>query len=71
MPGEVIRRGMGSFEVRGSAVRIAESPAHIPIGLLADAVVKRRIEPGQPISFDDVVIPESLALRAWREIVKG
>lgn len=66
-PGDIIRRGIGSFDVRGIAVRIADSPEHVPIGLLANAVVTRHIEPGQQISFDDVEIPESLALHAWRE----
>jgi len=69
LPGEPIQRGVGSFEVRGIAVRIADHPDHIPIGLLANAVVARNIEPGQQISFDDVEIPESLALEAWRETV--
>lgn len=67
-PEDVIRRGIGSFEVRGMAVRIAENPGHVPIGLLANAVVTRNIEPGQQLSFDDVEIPESLALHAWQEI---
>ncbi len=66
-PGGIIRRGIGSFDVRGIAVRIADSPGHVPIGLLANAVVTRHIEPGQQISFDDVEIPESLALHAWRQ----
>jgi len=52
------------------AVKIAENLGHVPIGLLANAVVTRHIEPGQQISFDDVEVPESLALRAWREIVQ-
>lgn len=69
LPGEPIQRGVGSFEVRGIAVRIADHPDHIPIGLLANAVVARNIEPGQQISFDDVEIPESLALEAWRKTV--
>jgi predicted homoserine dehydrogenase-like protein len=67
-PGDTIARGVGSFDVRGMAVRIADNPGHIPIGLLAKAVVTKTIEPGQVINFDDVEIPESLALCAWREI---
>jgi len=67
-PGYIIRRGIGSFDVRGTAVRIADNRGHVPIGLLADAVVIRHIEPGHQIDFDDVEIPESLALHAWREI---
>ena len=65
--GYIIKRGIGSFDVRGIAVRIADNPEHVPIGLLANAVVTRRIESGQQISFSDVEIPESLALHAWRE----
>lgn len=68
VPGEIISRGIGSFDVRGIAVRIADNPDHMPIGLLANAVVAKHIEPEQQISFDDVEIPESLALQAWREI---
>jgi len=67
-PGEVIRRGIGSFEVRGVAVRIVDEPEHVPIGLLTDATTLRQIEPGQLIASDDVEIPDSLALRAWQEI---
>ncbi|MFH1243856.1 MAG: NAD(P)-dependent oxidoreductase [Pseudomonadota bacterium] len=66
-PGYVIRQGIGSFDVRGIAVSIAQNPGHVPIGLLSNAVVTRHIEPGQKINFDDVEIPERLALNAWRE----
>ena len=67
MPGDHIRRGIGSFNVRGTAIRIVDEPKHVPIGLLANAVVVRRIEPGQLITNDDVELPNSLALQAWRE----
>lgn len=66
-PGCVIRQGLGSFEVRGIAVRIRENAGHVPIGLLADAVITRPVMTGQQLSFDDVELPDSLALRAWRE----
>ena len=68
VPGDVIRRGIGSFEVRGVAIRIVDEPKHVPIGLLADATAVRQIEPGQLIASDDVELPDSLALRAWQEI---
>ena len=70
-PGHIIKQGIGSFDVRGIAVRIDENRGHVPIGLLANAVVSRNIEPGQQIYFDDVEIPESLALRIWQEIEQG
>ena len=66
-PGETIKRGIGSFDVRGSAIRIESDSRHIPIGLLANAVVRRKIVPGQRLSFDDVEIPDSLAHKAWLE----
>jgi predicted homoserine dehydrogenase-like protein len=67
-PGDLIPRGMGSFTVRGSAVSIAEQPDHLPIGLMFDAVVRRPVEAGRMLTFDDVELPESLAVIAWRAI---
>ncbi len=70
IPGEIIKRGIGSFTVRGEAIKIAENPQHVPIGLVSNAVLKRYVEPGQIINFDDVEIPESQALVAWQETIK-
>lgn len=67
-PGTFIPRAMGSFTVRGSAVSIADRPNHVPIGLLFDAVIRRPVEPGQMLTFDDVELPDSLALKAWSTI---
>jgi predicted homoserine dehydrogenase-like protein len=67
--GEKIRRGIGSFSLRGIAVSLADHPNHIPIGLVSDALVVRPVEEGQQLSFDDVLIPDTSALRAWNEIV--
>lgn len=69
-PGDTIRRGIGSFDVRGTAVRIAENRGHVPIGLLANALITRHIELGQQISFDDVELPDTLALHAWGHIMQ-
>lgn len=71
LPGEIIKRGVGSFNVRGEAVKISENPQHLPIGLVFDVVLKRYVEPGEIVTFDDVEIPESQALIAWQEIVKN
>lgn len=65
-----IERGIGSREMRGEALNIAEHPNHIPIGLMDKAVIKRKIEPGQVITFDDVDIPDSKALNAWMHTLK-
>ncbi|MBM4764470.1 NAD(P)-dependent oxidoreductase [Bacillus sp. B15-48] len=67
-PGTKISHGIGSFLVRGEALKIIEHPKHIPIGLLVNAVITNHIEEGQLITMDDVVIPDSLALKAWKEI---
>lgn len=67
--GECIEKGIGSFTVRGTAVEIKKHPNHVPIGLLANAKLKRVVKEGESIAFDDVELPESLALDVWREIV--
>jgi predicted homoserine dehydrogenase-like protein len=67
-PGEKIKKGIGSFQVRGEAVHIATNQNLVPIGLLVNAVMKREVEAGKMITFDDVELPESLALTAWLEI---
>lgn len=68
LPGEAIPHGIGSFDVRGSTVRIVEEPEHVPIGLLHDATVKRAVAPGEIVRFDDVELPHTLALDAWLAI---
>lgn len=68
--GSLIDRAIGSMEVRGEAITIADHPNHVPVGLLSQAHILRNIEPGQVITFDDVEIPESLAYRAWNETLE-
>jgi len=69
--GEVIKKGIGSFEVRGSAIEIAKHKDLVPIGLLVDAKLKRDKKEGEYISFDDVELPQSRALEIWqKEILK-
>jgi predicted homoserine dehydrogenase-like protein len=64
--GTRIERALGSFLVRGEAIPIKSMPNHLPVGLMGKAVITRPIEPGQMITFDDVEIPDTLALKAWR-----
>jgi predicted homoserine dehydrogenase-like protein len=66
-PGEQIPYGIGSFDARGVCVRIEEHAGHLPIGLLRDASIRRKVERGQILTFDDVELPDSLALTAWLE----
>ncbi len=70
-PGTRIDNGIGSFEVRGVGVDIVGNAGHLPIGLAANVVVRRRLEPGETLSLDDVEIDDSLALRAWREVERS
>jgi predicted homoserine dehydrogenase-like protein len=67
--GTFIDQGIGSFQVRGEVVKLADQPDMVPIGLINQARLKRKVEPGQILTFDDVEIPESLALTAWMETI--
>lgn len=69
-PGEILKKGIGSFDVRGIAVKIKEHQGHVPIGLMKDAVIKRPVPAGAELTFEDVELPESLALKAWKSIEK-
>ncbi len=67
-PGDRIVNGIGSFDVRGIAVKIADRPQHCPIGLLQDAVITRPVEAGEMLSMEDVELPRSLARDAWLSV---
>lgn len=64
-----IRHGIGSFDVRGEAVEIADALDHVPIGLLMNARLRQPVEKGQRISMDDVDLPDTLAKGIWKKIV--
>ncbi len=66
--GTQVKYGIGSFDFRGSLMRIADARHLVPIGLLQRAVIRRKISAGDVISFDDVSLEDSLALRAWQRI---
>jgi len=68
--GSTIKKAIGSFDVRGIAVEISKNLNHVPIGLISDAILKHDIKEGEKIYFDDVELPESLALSVWKEIRK-
>jgi predicted homoserine dehydrogenase-like protein len=69
--GDRIERGYGSFDLRGICVNIADRVGHLPICLARDLRIRRPIEPGQILMLDDVELPETEALAAWRAIEKG
>ena len=68
--GDKIDKGIGSFDVRGIAIRIEDDINHIPIGLMSDVTLRKDVAVGERLSFDDVDIPDSLALRIWREMIE-
>lgn len=67
-PGEKIECGMGSFQLRGETVSIAAHPAHVPIGLIYNATVRRNLSRGDILTFDDIDLPDSMALDIWSQI---
>jgi predicted homoserine dehydrogenase-like protein len=68
MPGERIARGCGGFDLRGICVNMVDHPNHVPICLAVDLHVRRRVEPGQIFTMDDVELPETEALIAWQAV---
>ena len=68
--GDTIIKGIGSFDVRGEAVFIKNHPNHVPIGLLANATFVKDVKEGEIVTFDDVKLPQSLALEIWQKIAK-
>lgn len=70
-PGTHIDRGIGGFKTRGEAIKITEHPEHIPIGILQNATITRAVEPGQMISYEDVDIPDSMAVRIVKDLYGG
>lgn len=68
--GTKVEKGIGSREMRGEAINIADQLNHVPIGLMDNVIIKTNLEPGQIITFNDVDIPDSKALDAWRYTMK-
>ncbi|MBT9551210.1 MAG: NAD(P)-dependent oxidoreductase [Hydrogenophaga sp.] len=66
--GTRINRAIGGFQVRGEAARISDVRGHVPIGMIQDAVITRPVSAGQTLTFDDVDLPDTLALRIAREL---
>jgi predicted homoserine dehydrogenase-like protein len=69
-PGTIINWNNRHLYVRGEALSIKDSPEHVPIGLMNDAIVRRKIEPGQMLEYDDVDLAVSKANDAWAFTLK-
>lgn len=70
LKGDFIKKGIGSFDTRGEAIRITDEPNHVPFGLLQNVRIKENIDEGQIIRFSDIDIPTSLATDAWFDTMK-
>ena len=66
--GERISRGMGGFDLRGEAVLAEAAPGHVPLGIVLNAVLRRPVAAGGVLGWDDVELPDSLALRLTRQL---
>lgn len=66
--GTLIEAAIGSVELRGEAVRLAELPDAPPIGLLSGGRLRHSVAAGQTLMTSDVDIPSSLAKKAWDSI---
>lgn len=69
-PGTIINWNNRHLCVRGEALSITETPQHVPIGLMNDAIIRRNIEPGQMLEYDDVELADSKAKDAWAFTLK-
>jgi len=68
-PGTIINRANRYFHVRGEALSIKNALHYVPIGLMYDVVIRRKVEPGQMLLFDDVEIKDSKAYEAWQYVL--
>ena len=66
--GDSIASGIGGFEVRGEAILLSENTPHVPIGILENATVTRKIEAGTVLTYDDIELEPSLALDITQKI---
>lgn len=66
--GHRIGCGIGGFDLRGEAVIAADSPGHLPIGVADGAVLARPVQAGCRLSWQDVELPDCLAVRIARNL---
>lgn len=68
--GEITTRGLGSFSVRGEALKISDHPQVVPITLMHQAEFVKPVSDGELISFNHVKLPSTLALQLWKRTVE-
>lgn len=52
--GHKVSKAVGSFDLRGVAVRCADRPEHVPIGLLENCRLRRPVRAGDMIQWGDI-----------------
>ena len=67
---EVIDRSIGGYVVRGEAVQVDVAKDHVPMGILDGARVRRAIEPGQMLKWDDVELVPSRAVEIAQSLFR-
>lgn len=67
--GEKLDHGLGSFVLRGDAVKIDDEATGVPIGLMYDAEFVKPVAKGQIVHFADVKLPETRAYQMWQQIL--
>lgn len=65
---DTITKAIGGFDVRGEATNWESHKDYVPIGLLSNARLKRNLEPGDIISWDDVELVDNYGLQIAREL---
>lgn len=70
-PGHKIAQGIGSFDLRGHAVRIEDHPDHLPIGLVQGATVVEPVAAGTLLTDQYIELPESTARKIWLDGLKA
>jgi hypothetical protein len=61
-------RGPGGNKVRGEAFVLDGIPDAAPLGLLAGARLRRRVQPGDVLLLDDVDLRDTFAARIWFDL---
>ena len=65
--GEKIRRSLGSFDIRGEAVKINSYQDAVPICLMQNVKFKNTVKEGQVVKLSDIEIPQTRALEMWQK----
>lgn len=60
--GHLIKRGLGSFDLRGEAMALEDFGDCVPLGLVEQCTLREPLEAGECLTWDHVSLPASFAL---------